>query len=70
MGNSNKERTWRQVHSKRYCETLENNLKENTISKENVLGVGIGVPGPVKYDGTVLKCVNLGWGIFNIVERN
>lgn len=50
-------------------ETLENKLKEKNISKKNVLGVGIGIPGPVKDDGTVLKCVNLGWGIFNVVEE-
>lgn len=50
-------------------ETLENKLNEKAISKENVLGIGIGVPGPVKDDGTVLRCVNLGWEIFNIVEE-
>lgn len=64
----------RKEHQGRYIlkdivETLENKLSENNISKENVLGVGIGVPGPVKEDGTVLKCVNLGWEIFNIVEQ-
>ena len=31
-------------------------------------GIGIGVPGPVKEDGTVLKCPNLGWGVFNVAE--
>jgi len=51
------------------AETLENKLNEKNISNENVLGIGIGVPGPVKDDGTVLKCVNLGWEIFNIVEE-
>ncbi|MBN7573253.1 glucokinase [Clostridium sp. 2-1] len=50
-------------------ETLENKLNEKNISKENVLGIGIGVPGPVKDDGTVLKCVNLGWKVFNIVDQ-
>lgn len=50
-------------------ETLENKLNEKNISKENVLGIGIGVPGPVKDDGTVLRCVNLGWEIFNIVDK-
>ncbi|OOM73817.1 glucokinase [Clostridium puniceum] len=50
-------------------ESLENKLDEKNISKENVLGVGIGVPGPVKDDGTVLKCVNLGWEVFNIVQE-
>ncbi|EHJ01901.1 glucokinase, ROK family [Clostridium sp. DL-VIII] len=50
-------------------ETLENKLKEKKILKDNVLGVGIGVPGPVKDEGIVLKCVNIGWEIFNIVDE-
>ena len=29
----------------------------------------MGVPGPIKEDGTVLKCVNLGWGIFNVADE-
>lgn len=49
-------------------ETLENKLNEKNISKDSVLGIGIGVPGPVKADGTVLRCVNIGWEVFNIVE--
>ena len=32
-------------------------------------GIGIGVPGPVGADGTVFKCVNLGWGVFNVADR-
>lgn len=28
-----------------------------------LLGVGMGVPGPVQRDGTVNRCVNLGWGV-------
>ena len=39
------------------------------ISNDDVLGVGMGVPGPVKEDGTVVKCVNLGWGIFNAADE-
>ncbi len=27
------------------------------------------MPGPVKADGTVIKCVNLGWGIFNVEDE-
>jgi len=41
-------------------------LEENNISRDSVLGIGIGVPGPVFSDGTVNKCINLGWGVFNI----
>lgn len=36
-------------------------MAQNNITKEDVAGVGIGVPGPVKEDGTVLVAVNLGW---------
>ena len=41
-------------------------LEEKEISKLDVEGIGIGVPGPVGDDGTVYKCVNLGWGVFNV----
>ena len=44
-------------------------LKNENIAKEQVIGIGIGVPGPVKDDGTVNKCVNLGWGVFNISKE-
>ena len=44
-------------------------LKSENIAKEQVIGIGIGVPGPVKDDGTVNKCVNLGWGVFNISKE-
>ena len=44
-------------------------LKQTGVSVEQVLGIGIGVPGPVMPDGTVNKCVNLGWGVFNIEKE-
>lgn len=37
-------------------------LKEKQIAKENVLGIGIGVPGAADPNGVVPVCVNLGWG--------
>ncbi len=49
--------------------SIEDKLAEKDISKAEVAGIGMGVPGPVKEDGTVLKCVNLGWGIFNVAEE-
>ena len=48
---------------------IEAKLQDKKIDKAQVLGVGIGVPGPVKGDGTVLTCVNLGWGKFNVNEE-
>jgi glucokinase len=44
-------------------------LLEKDISKLDVEGIGMGVPGPVGSDGTVFKCVNLGWDIFNVELR-
>lgn len=41
-------------------------MDEKKIPKSDVEGLGMGVPGPVSADGTVLKCVNLGWGVFNV----
>ncbi|MEE3393284.1 MAG: ROK family glucokinase [Lachnospiraceae bacterium] len=41
-------------------------LIEFGIRKSDCIGIGIGVPGPVKRDGTVLKCANLGWDVFNV----
>lgn len=47
---------------------IQGKIKEKGISKDDIQGIGVGVPGPVKSDGTVLKCVNLGWGVFNVSE--
>ena len=49
--------------------SVKNYLEEKNIDKANIIGVGIGVPGPVDGKGVVNKCVNLGWGVFNIQEE-
>ena len=41
-------------------------MNSRSISKADVIGVGIGVPGPVTPDGTVMKCANLGWDVMNV----
>ena len=43
-------------------------LETNSIAREDIIGIGIGVPGPVDNHGVVNGCVNLGWGVFNIHE--
>jgi len=43
-------------------------LTKNGTPKEEIIGIGIGVPGPVSRQGVVNRCVNLGWGTFNIAE--
>lgn len=44
-------------------------LEENDIDRFQIIGIGIGVPGPVDGKGVVNRCVNLGWGVFNIQEE-
>lgn len=51
------------------ADAILDKLKERGIDREEVSGVGIGVPGPVTPDGIVMKCANLGWDIMNVNER-
>ncbi len=44
-------------------------MDEMQLTKEQVLGVGVGIPGPVKDNGEVLELANLGLGHFNIEEE-
>ena len=43
-------------------------MGEKSIDKADVIGVGIGVPGPVDSQGVIHKAANLGWGVFNVSE--
>ena len=43
-------------------------MAEKGVVRQNVIGIGVGVPGPVDGAGVVNRCVNLGWGVFNIAE--
>jgi glucokinase len=43
-------------------------LAERDLNLDDLVGVGIDVPGPVLPDGTVNKCVNLGWGVIKAGE--
>lgn len=48
------------------AKSIKEKMSANSIDRMDVVGVGIGVPGPVKEDGTVLLAANLGWGKRNI----
>lgn len=41
------------------CEKM---MQKKNLSKDEFAGIGLGVPGPVRGDGSVDVCVNLGWG--------
>lgn len=40
--------------------------EKHNIPADGILGVGAGIPGPVTADGVVHRCVNLGWGVFDV----
>ena len=44
-------------------------LKEKGIDKEEVSGIGIGVPGPINAEGTVPHTANLGWGYKEVTKE-
>lgn len=43
------------------AKAVEGKMKEREITSADVKGIGLDVPGPVRADGLVLQCVNLGW---------
>ena len=43
-------------------------MEEKNICKDDIIGVGIGVPGAVDSRGVVAGCDNLGWGHFNVKD--
>ena len=44
-------------------------LVEKDISREDVAGIGIGVPGPIDADGVVPHTANLGWGYKEVTKE-
>lgn len=51
------------------AQAIDNKLAQEGISKDDVQGIGIGVPGPVTSDGVVHRCVNLGWGVKSVADE-
>ena len=54
------------------ADTVKKLIKETEVDINNIVGIGIGVPGPVA-DGIVKHCVNLHWensvDVSGIMER-
>lgn len=45
-------------------------IEEKRAEKDgNIMGIGIGIPGPVTDDGIVLKCPNIHWPVFNVRDK-
>lgn len=42
--------------------TIKEHMRQRELTKENILGVGVGIPAPVMESGIVKATANLGWG--------
>lgn len=51
------------------AQAIMDKLKEKQIELSQVLGIGVGVPGPVSQESVVQKCVNLGWDIVDVAKE-
>lgn len=51
------------------ADAISGKITSEGISKEDVVGVGIGIPGPVDKDGIVHRAVNLNWGIVELEKE-
>ncbi len=50
------------------AKAIRDKMREKSLSNDEVIGVGIGVPGPVDAKGTVYGTTNIGWGVFSVKE--
>ena len=48
--------------------SIQQYMRSHQIPNNDILGLGLGIPGPVNAKGVVNKCINLGWGVFNVSE--
>ncbi|MCR4924207.1 MAG: ROK family glucokinase [Lachnospiraceae bacterium] len=51
------------------CDSIKKKMGEKNIDPKDVMGVGVGAPGPVRKDGTIFGAVNLGWGVINMKKE-
>jgi len=51
------------------AEFIKVKINELKLDKEKIVGIGVGIPGPVRDNGEVLEIVNIGLGHFNIEEE-
>ena len=49
--------------------SVEEKIRQHHISREQIIGAGIGVPGAVNNEGVVNRCINLGWGIVPVSKE-
>ncbi|MCR4807388.1 MAG: ROK family glucokinase [Lachnospiraceae bacterium] len=51
------------------AESIKDEMAARNLERDNIIGIGVGAPGPVDKDGIIYKAVNLGWGVLNIKQE-
>lgn len=51
------------------AEAINDKILERKIDREEIAGVGVGIPGPVAEDGAVICAVNLHWGYMQLEDQ-
>lgn len=49
--------------------TINDKIQERQLDREEIAGVGVGIPGPVDEEGAVLVAVNLHWGYVQLEDQ-
>ena len=49
--------------------SIRKKMDSEGLTENDIVGIGISCPGPVDDKGVVHKCVNLGWGNFNVGDE-
>lgn len=51
------------------AKTVIDKIQEKNLDRDEIVGVGVGVPGPVNENGEISCAVNLHWGYVNLVKE-
>lgn len=51
------------------ADTILNKIQEKNLDRDEIAGIGLGVPGPVNENGEVMTAVNLHWGYIHLVKE-
>ncbi|MCR4807542.1 MAG: ROK family glucokinase [Lachnospiraceae bacterium] len=49
--------------------SVKSEMSDRQLNKDNIIGLGVGAPGPVDREGVIYRAVNLGWGVLNIHQE-
>lgn len=51
------------------ADSIKSEMEERKLTRDNIIGVGAGAPGPVDKDGVIYRAVNLGWCVMNMQQE-